>query len=178
MALWVRTCHRSLRVLGLRSRAFLGHWLLRMASKPAEKISVILMVEDSDVVRKCFVMMLTQPHRQILEATSCKAALILAAATPRIDMLIVDLTLPDGFGTAILCDLKARFPDIGVIITSGTPISHWPEPARLEAARWPDGSWQWLAKPFKSSFLVEMVQVFLDEAPKTIRAKILSPPAP
>jgi two-component system, cell cycle sensor histidine kinase and response regulator CckA len=162
-------------VWALWSSYFLGRWLLCMDLKSAEAISIILVVEDSDIVRRCFRLILTQTHHQVLEATSCEAALILAASAPHIDVLIVDLTLPDGFGTTILWELRARFPDIGIIVTSGTPIYLWPEAAQLETAAWPDGSWQWLAKPFKSSVLVETVRTVLEKTAEIMAGSNVGP---
>ncbi len=58
------------------------------------------------------------------EAASGRAALDLARAG-EVDVLLMDLSMPDQSGVEALAAIKARFPDLAVLILSGFPETHY-----------------------------------------------------
>ena len=96
---------------------------------------------------------------QLFEANSCKAAL--AAVNDHLlplDLLIADLRLPDGFGTHVAIELHGTNTLLKIIFISGTPLSHWPDEAKRDAAALPSASWEVLEKPFLPVTLMAAVE--------------------
>lgn len=58
------------------------------------------------------------------EAASGREALDLARAG-EVDVLLMDLSMPDQSGVETLAAIKARFPELAVLILSGFPESHY-----------------------------------------------------
>lgn len=133
-----------------------------MSPKTARQIYTVLIVEDCEVVLR-FLRSLLSPKAgfQTLEAGSCAEARRVTAATAHLDLLVVDLSLPDGFGTALVPCLKLQFPQLKVVFTSGTPVSDWPEEAQHDLEGLTVGSWYWMAKPFSSAAMRELIAKLL-----------------
>lgn len=87
----------------------------------------VLLVEDHALVRLGF-RALVQAHGayagvdlDVLEAGSLAEALALHAAhRPRIDLVLLDLALPDASGLEGLAAFRARFPDARIAVLSGS----------------------------------------------------------
>ncbi len=60
-----------------------------------------------------------------------------------VDLLVVDLNLPDGSGTDLLADLRRKYPTAGAIVITGTPTYE----RAVSALR--EGAVDFLAKPFR-----------------------------
>ena len=58
------------------------------------------------------------------EAANGRAALDLARSG-EVDVLLMDLSMPDQSGVEALAAIKARFPDLAVLILSGFPETHY-----------------------------------------------------
>lgn len=122
---------------------------LTTAPQPAQTVCPVLVVEDCDVVRSLFRLSLASvPHLRVVEADTSAAALQIADQGDHIGILICDLRLPDGLGTALAEQLRARYPGLKILFASGTPIEHWPDAAQQGLARLPADCWEWLSKPF------------------------------
>jgi len=68
----------------------------------------ILVVEDDDALRRIITLALARREHSVAEADSVATAMeVLAAAVHPIDVIILDLNLPDMNGTAILEKIKA-----------------------------------------------------------------------
>jgi CheY-like chemotaxis protein len=132
-----------------------------MAPEPAPDLPIVLVIEDSDLVLNVIRTLLLHLRSLVIEAPSCKAALLLAAETPHIDLVIADFSLPDGFATTILFDLAGRFPGLKIIVTSGTSISEWPGQALLDLKRLPVECVWWLSKPFTATYFLDAVREVL-----------------
>ena len=74
-----------------------------------------------------------------------------AAGGVRFDLIMSDLVLPDGRGSALVLDLLARDPALGVLIVTGYPNE------RLEWERQCDGQHPVLQKPFSVSDLLSRI---------------------
>lgn len=100
------------RVLPLRRSA---------AARPREgRAPAVLVVEDEPALRTLMRRVLERSGFSVLVAPTGQAALALAGAHPgRLDLLVVDLRLPDTDGAALARQLRAAEPGLRVIVTSG-----------------------------------------------------------
>jgi two-component system, NarL family, invasion response regulator UvrY len=80
----------------------------------------IMIVDDHDVVRVGFKQILVEHSRfnVTAEANSAKQALE-ALRQQSFDIVLLDLSLPDGSGVDILRKIKERYPDTKVLMLSG-----------------------------------------------------------
>jgi DNA-binding NtrC family response regulator len=90
----------------------------------------ILLVDDSDAVRLTFAALLESDGHHVVEAsTLAEARGQLAAAT--LDAAVVDLHLPDGLGTALFDEVRARHPRAAIVLLSGADAVEAPVGADL-----------------------------------------------
>lgn len=82
----------------------------------------ILVIDDHPLVREGLRQVLSglAPNVGILEASRCSAAFELAATNPDIDLVLLDLGLPDVSGLDALDQFGIRYAELPVIILSGT----------------------------------------------------------
>jgi len=80
----------------------------------------ILLVDDHKLVRAGLVLVLKQMQDgiELLEAGSGREAIELALATPDIDLVLMDLDLPEGSGLDALTAIHAKNKDLAVVILS------------------------------------------------------------
>ncbi len=97
----------------------------------------ILLVEDNAMVRFSLEMMLADLGHRVSAAANAAEAIQLAEADP--DVLVTDLGLPDLDGLALVTHLRARRPELRVVIASGRPGSA--------------AGMVWLQKPFNADQL-------------------------
>ena len=91
-----------------------------MAENPPSKAPVVLVVEDEELVRRSIARALEVQGFTVLVAESAQEALTVAGLPAgSIDVLVMDIMLPDSWGTRLAEDLKALHPDLGVVFTSG-----------------------------------------------------------
>jgi DNA-binding NarL/FixJ family response regulator len=84
----------------------------------------ILLVDDHQLIREGLRPVVAQLAAnddpvEILEAPSYEQAVALTDAHPDLDLLMLDLRLPDVSGFAALSDIQERHPDIPVVVMSG-----------------------------------------------------------
>ncbi|MCC7349833.1 MAG: response regulator [Phycisphaerales bacterium] len=80
-----------------------------------------------------------------------------------IDLLVVDVNLPDGDGTTLLETLRARHPQAGAIVITGAPSVD----RAVTALR--QGAVDFVAKPFSASQLMDHVRSALARQAKQVR---------
>jgi len=83
----------------------------------------ILIVDDHALLCDSLMLLLQGHHgdaMSILQARSGSSALELVAQYPDLDMILLDLTLPDMHGFQVLRELAAMAPTIKVVALSGT----------------------------------------------------------
>jgi len=88
----------------------------------------ILIVDDHAMLCDSLLMLLQQHYGDTLslfQAGGGIAALKIASQHPDINVILLDLTLPDMHGFQVLAQLKATIPDIKVIALSGTTSSRF-----------------------------------------------------
>jgi PAS domain S-box-containing protein len=81
--------------------------------------SVVLLVDDEDVVRASTAHMLVDLGYQVIEAGSAAEALGLAEAGPAFDLLVTDHLMPGLTGAELAHKVRARWPDRPVLVISG-----------------------------------------------------------
>jgi DNA-binding response OmpR family regulator len=83
-----------------------------------EHVSHVLIVEDNDLVSGALRVLFEQTGRRVSVAATVADAIAVASAD-RPDLMLIDLTLPDGNGLAILEELRRekRAPRVAVALT-------------------------------------------------------------
>ena len=93
-------------------------------ARAADRITVmkVLVVDDHALIRDALQGVLAElrPDVSILEAADCRQAMTLVEAHIDLELIFLDLGLPDGDGFAVLEDLRSSNPAIGVVVLSAT----------------------------------------------------------
>lgn len=108
-------------------------------------IAQVLVVDDEPLVRATSASLLSERGYGVCEASNVAEALDRLAKTPGIDVMITDVSLPDGDGWSLATRAVASHPDLRVIYTSGVSGS-------AEMGQSPPG--RFLAKPYSLGRLV------------------------
>jgi CheY-like chemotaxis protein len=112
----------------------------------------VLLAEDEPLVRRVARMALEREGYTVVEACDGQEAVeCLRARGPRVDLAILDLSMPRMGGLEALVELRRLAPDLPVILTSG----HF-----SDAAPSPDADF--LPKPYRPDALAERVRALLD----------------
>lgn len=113
---------------------------------------VVLVVEDGVDLRSFLKRTLERHGFTVIDAGTAEEALVLAHAVPDpIDVLLMDIMLPDSWGTRLAEDIKTIHPSIGVILTSGRTLDD-PVLGAGIAQRKP-----FLKKPFRIAELLDAI---------------------
>ncbi len=82
----------------------------------------ILVVDDHVLIREALrgVLKELKPDAAILEAQNSSAALQSIADNPEIELILLDLNLPDRSGFDVLAELRERCPATGVVVLSAS----------------------------------------------------------
>jgi DNA-binding NarL/FixJ family response regulator len=80
-----------------------------------------LIVEDHPLFREALegALQMVEPAAEILQAVSIDDALEQAAATPELDLILLDLSMPGTTGLSGIIRIRKTFPRIPVVIVSG-----------------------------------------------------------
>ena len=80
----------------------------------------ILVVDDHALIREALRGVLKEVNGEaiVLEASSCGQAMQVIAEHPRLDLILLDLNLPDRDGFSVLTELGERYPAISVVVLS------------------------------------------------------------
>lgn len=81
----------------------------------------ILIVDDHALIRDALQGVLKKLKRgvTVLEAADCRQAMQTIESNPDINLILLDLTLPDRDGFSVLAELRERYPAIAVVVMSG-----------------------------------------------------------
>ena len=89
----------------------------------AERVSSmkILLVDDHVLIRDALRGVLAELQRdaQILDAADSGSAFEAIEKNPDVQMIVLDLNLPDRGGFDVLAEIRERYPAIGVVVLSG-----------------------------------------------------------
>ncbi len=101
----------------------------------------LLVIDDEPMLCKALGALFTEKGFRVTTAGTAREALD-RVGTMKVDVVLLDLKLPDGSGLDVLSTLKARFPNLRVVVISGIAD----EPMIQEAMQ--RGASDYLAKPF------------------------------
>ncbi len=113
----------------------------------------VLVVDDEPLLRLVNADMLSDAGFEVLEACDGEEALRLLEMTDGIRVVFTDVEMPgtiDGF--ALAARIEARWPEIGVVVTSGRRL---PEASFVAPARC------FVPKPYQFSRVVELIDAFV-----------------
>lgn len=122
----------------------------------------VLVVDDVNIVRRIAFRFLTEAGLRVFEASSGVEALeVLTMAHGRIDLVVVDVVMPEVNGVDLVRLVRERWPDMNVLFMS----AHAAEVLVREGLD--DPSVMFLAKPFTRVELLEKVlQAITSKGPK------------
>jgi DNA-binding NarL/FixJ family response regulator len=81
----------------------------------------ILVVDDHALIREALrgVLQELKPEADVIDASSCREALQLAQThSPELELVLLDLSLPDGDGFATLRELRDLYPAVAIVVLS------------------------------------------------------------
>ncbi len=85
----------------------------------------VLVVEDEEAVRAMVVKALRQAGHEVIDADDGSAALVLALESVHpFDVVVSDVSLPGLSGPSLVAAVRARHPDIGILLISGYTADH------------------------------------------------------
>jgi DNA-binding NarL/FixJ family response regulator len=88
-------------------------------AKEADTVE-ILVVDDHPLTRLALreVLKEVKGKATVLEASSCSKAMLVIAEHPDLELILLDLNLPDRDGFSMLPELRERYPAISVVVLS------------------------------------------------------------
>lgn len=126
---------------------------------------LVLIVEDEEPARRLFATALEQHGYQVLQAGTAEEALVVAEGAGRpIDALLMDIMLPDSWGTRLAQSLRVMHPDMGVIYASGYAQD---DPIMMSGI---DQGTRFLHKPFEIGDLISEMGAIFEHGPESAAA--------
>jgi DNA-binding NtrC family response regulator len=123
----------------------------------------VLIVDDEEGIRRLVRVIFTREGVDVTEAPDGRRALARAVEDSP-DTVLLDLTLPDGHGLAVLEQLKAAAPDTPVVILTGSrDVKHAVQAMQL-------GAFDYLTKPIDRAELVAVVRRAIEA--KALRTEV------
>jgi signal transduction histidine kinase len=142
---------------GSSFRLFLPVSKAAAPSEPEGRASVVLVVDDEPVVRQIVKLALERAGHHVVVADSGQAALdAFAQMRGKIDLVLLDWKMPGMDGAETLRKLKARAPDVKIIISSGVAQSDAEQHLGVGDAC------GYLQKPYRMSELTTLVESSLN----------------
>ncbi|WP_394558265.1 PAS domain S-box protein [Aquipseudomonas alcaligenes] len=119
----------------------------------APRPTLVLLVDDEDVVRQTTALQLQELGYQVREAASAAAALQLIAAGLAPDVLITDQIMPEKTGIQLARELRQRTPELPVLVITGY--------SNLSPAQ--THGFEMLAKPFRHAEIAKRLAELLGQ---------------
>jgi len=119
----------------------------------ANPAGAVLLIEDEGALREPVARMLRRAGLTVIEASSGESGLeLLQAGSSRIEVVLLDMTMPGMSGWEVLPQLRRLRPDLKVIVTS----AHSLETVRSHMGG--DLSWRYLRKPYRFADLMALLR--------------------
>jgi DNA-binding NarL/FixJ family response regulator len=82
----------------------------------------ILLIDDHVLIREALqgIFKELRPDATVLEAANCSQGMRLAEEHADLEVILLDLTLPDGDGFNVLADLRELYPAVSIVVLSAT----------------------------------------------------------
>lgn len=81
---------------------------------------LVLLVEDDEVVRELVRRGLERERYRVLAVGTAEEGLVIADQyRDQLDVLVMDIMLPDSWGTRLAVDVRTLHPEIGIVYVSG-----------------------------------------------------------
>jgi len=130
-------------------------------SKPLAGAQTVLVVDDVRIVRQVTYRLLSEAGYRVFEAASAAEALeVLMTSQRPIDLVIVDVVMPEVSGVELVQRIEARWPTMRVLFMS----AYQAEVLVREGLEHPNVIF--LAKPFTRDELLGKVTAALQQLPK------------
>jgi two-component system cell cycle sensor histidine kinase/response regulator CckA len=109
----------------------------RSGQQGGERTPVVFFVDDEEGVRNTWSQILRKHgYRVLVAATAEEAIWFVEAFSAPIDVLLMDINLPDGWGSSVAQGLRAVHPEMSVVYTTGYAESDPILSGALEDARY------------------------------------------
>ena len=116
----------------------------------------VLIVDDEPVVREVLRTVLQRAGYETSEAASAGEGLALFA-DPGVDLVLLDLMLPDRPGLAVLPEMRARRPDVPVVVVTAYSS------VETAIAAMKEGAFHYVPKPFRNEEVVHLAGQALEK---------------
>jgi two-component system cell cycle sensor histidine kinase/response regulator CckA len=127
------------------------------------KVPTILVIDDTEVVRKSVARCLRRRGYVVLEASNADEALALVSSNgENLDLILADVVLPTMGGIEVIAEARRRFPRVAAAYMTG----HFGKSARCELS--PEEGTLVLIKPFTPNLLESSVREALVQAGVTM----------
>lgn len=134
-------------------------------SPESPSVPLVLIVEDDPTVQGFVLRTLRRSGFDCLTAGSAEEALQVSSNSERaVDLLVLDIMLPDSWGTRLMQDIRAQHPGVRVILTSGYTEE---DPVLAAGVNARDPEIPFLAKPFPPEELLEAARTALSGQEKS-----------
>ena len=134
----------------------------------------VLILDDEPVIRDVLGSVLAKAGFVTREAATAAEGLERLAKEP-IDLLLLDLMLPDRPGLEVLSEVKARHPEVPVVVVTAYSSVE----SAITAMR--EGAFHYLPKPFRNEEVVHVVKQALEKKQlvaenRALKARLSAPP--
>ena len=116
----------------------------------------VLIVDDEPVVREVLRTVLQRAGYETSEAASAGEGLALFA-DPGVDLVLLDLMLPDRPGLAVLPEMREKRPDVPVVVVTAYSS------VETAIAAMKEGAFHYVPKPFRNEEVVHLVGQALEK---------------
>jgi len=116
----------------------------------------VLIVDDEPVVREVLRTVLTRAGYETGEAATAAEGLALFA-DPAVDLVLLDLMLPDRPGLSILPEMREKRPDVPVVVVTAYSS------VESAIAAMKEGAFHYVPKPFRNEEVVHLVAQALEK---------------
>jgi two-component system response regulator PilR (NtrC family) len=86
----------------------------------ARSTPYVLVIDDEDTYRSILLMLLEDQGYAAAEASTLAEARALVAEPRRIDIVLLDASLPDGRGLSLVPEIRAAHPAAKIVLLSGS----------------------------------------------------------
>ena len=119
-------------------------------------MATVLILDDEPVIREVLGSVLAKAGHTTREAATAAEGLQRLEKEP-IDLLLLDLMLPDRPGLEVLVDVHARHPDVPVVVVTAYSSVE----SAIAAMR--EGAFHYIPKPFRNEEVVHVVRQALEK---------------